>query len=276
MLEHTSATTIGGFRSQPERCNNAALGSAVLYGAADFLGGLGARRTSTLAIVTTSQGVGLVLLAFLLPLLPEAEPSARGSVVGRRGRTGRWYRGGAAVSGARGGKDGGRSPPTAAVCVVMIPVVTGALLGERLAPLTIFGIVLAIRSHRARQSAGCGCSGGGAPGEASAWCRDRPRGGCGDRLILSCPLPQRTPGRGCGLCWRPVPSQCPASVWLLWLARDGCGWRRPSATIAVAAGAIDMGANALYLLAIRYGSLSVAVTLSSLYPVLCQNSALLK
>ena len=23
MLEHTSATTIGGFRSQPERCNNA-------------------------------------------------------------------------------------------------------------------------------------------------------------------------------------------------------------------------------------------------------------
>ena len=25
MLEHTSATTIGGFRSQPERCNNAKL-----------------------------------------------------------------------------------------------------------------------------------------------------------------------------------------------------------------------------------------------------------
>ena len=24
MLEHTSATTIGGFRSQPKRCNNAA------------------------------------------------------------------------------------------------------------------------------------------------------------------------------------------------------------------------------------------------------------
>ena len=46
-----------------------ARGSAALYGAADFLGGLGARRTSTLAIVTTSQGVGLVLLALMLPLL---------------------------------------------------------------------------------------------------------------------------------------------------------------------------------------------------------------
>ena len=40
----------------------------------------------------------------------------------------------------------------------------------------------------------------------------------------------------------------------------------PVARIAIAGGAIDMGANALYLLATRYGPLSVAVTLSSLYP----------
>ena len=33
MLEHTSATTIGGFRSQPERCNNAVLAYRLLrYG----------------------------------------------------------------------------------------------------------------------------------------------------------------------------------------------------------------------------------------------------
>ena len=45
-------------------------------------------------------------------------------------------------------------------------------------------------------------------------------------------------------------------------------WRMtaPVTRIAIAAGAIDMGANALYLLATRYGPLSVAVTLSSLYP----------
>ena len=40
----------------------------------------------------------------------------------------------------------------------------------------------------------------------------------------------------------------------------------PVAGTAAAAGAIDMSANALYLLATRYGPLSVAVTLSSLYP----------
>ena len=40
----------------------------------------------------------------------------------------------------------------------------------------------------------------------------------------------------------------------------------PVAGVAVTAGAMDMSANALYLLATRYGPLSVAVTLSSLYP----------
>ena len=40
----------------------------------------------------------------------------------------------------------------------------------------------------------------------------------------------------------------------------------PVAGIAVTASAMDMSANALYLLATRYGPLSVAVTLSSLYP----------
>ena len=33
-----------------------ALGSAALYGATDFLGGLASRRVNTLAIVVTSQG----------------------------------------------------------------------------------------------------------------------------------------------------------------------------------------------------------------------------
>jgi drug/metabolite transporter (DMT)-like permease len=40
----------------------------------------------------------------------------------------------------------------------------------------------------------------------------------------------------------------------------------PVTRITVAAGVVDMCANALYLLATRYASLSVVVTLSSLYP----------
>ena len=87
-----------------------ALGSAALYGSADFLGGLASRRTNTIAIVVTSRSVGLALLALMLPLLPEATPSARdlvwGGAAGLTGGIGvaLLYR----VSGICGREDGGR------------------------------------------------------------------------------------------------------------------------------------------------------------------------
>ena len=85
-----------------------ALGSAALYGAADFLGGFASRRTSTLAIVVTSQGSGLTLVALMLPLLPEASPSTQdlawGGAAGLAGGIGVTL----FVSGAGRGEDGRR------------------------------------------------------------------------------------------------------------------------------------------------------------------------
>jgi len=49
-----------------------AIASAALYGAADFLGGISSRRASTIAIVVTSQGCGLLVLLLILPFLPGA------------------------------------------------------------------------------------------------------------------------------------------------------------------------------------------------------------
>src|SRR4029079_19541963 len=49
-----------------------ALTSAVFYGAADFCGGLTARKTSTVATVFISQLAGFVMLALALPFLPAA------------------------------------------------------------------------------------------------------------------------------------------------------------------------------------------------------------
>ena len=120
-----------------------ALSSAALYGAADFLGGLASRRANTLAIVVTSQGCGLTLLVLSLPLLPEATPTARDLVWG--GAAG--LAGGTGVTLLYRALAVGRMAvvaPTTAVCAVMIPVVTGVLLGERLVPLTILGVALAI------------------------------------------------------------------------------------------------------------------------------------
>ena len=69
-----------------------ALGSAALYGAADFLGGLASRQTNTITIVVTSQGAGLALVLLILPLLPLATPTVRdliwGGTAGLAGGTG--------------------------------------------------------------------------------------------------------------------------------------------------------------------------------------------
>ena len=58
------------------------LGSAAMFGAGDFLGGLASRRTNPLAVVVASQAGGLLLLVLMLPLLPEATPAARDLVWG--------------------------------------------------------------------------------------------------------------------------------------------------------------------------------------------------
>ena len=241
-----------------------ALGSAALYGAADFFGGLASRRTNTIAIVVTSQGVGLALLALMLPLLPEATPSARDLVWG--GAAG--LTGGIGVALLYRALAVGRMAavaPTTAVCAVMIPVVTGVFFGERLAPLTILGIALAIVAivlvSQQEAAASVAVRAGVLPP--------------GFGLAL-------TSGVAIGLFFLALAeTDARAGMWPLLAARivsvtlfgvmalvsaQPLRMAVSVATIAVAAGAIDMSANALYLLATRYGSLSVAVTLSSLYP----------
>jgi uncharacterized membrane protein len=54
-----------------------ALASAVLYGSADFFGGLTARRANTIATVVWSQAAGLVLLLLVLPFLSPTTVSSR-------------------------------------------------------------------------------------------------------------------------------------------------------------------------------------------------------
>src|SRR2546426_555215 len=122
-----------------------AIGSAVLYGAADFTGGLTTRRASPIPVVLLSQAAGLIMLALIMPLLPQASP-ARADVL--------W--------GAAAGLSGGIGvallyhalatgtmavvAPTTAVCAVAIPVVVSGLLGERPMPLAAAGIALGMVS----------------------------------------------------------------------------------------------------------------------------------
>ena len=241
-----------------------ALGSAALYGAADFLGGLASRRTNTIAIMVTSQGVGLVLLALMLPLLPSATPSARDLIWG--GAAG--LTGGIGVALLYRALAVGRMAvvaPTTAVCAVMIPVATGVFFGERLAPVTILGIALAIAaivlvSQQETSASAVVRAGALPPGVGLALAS-------GVAIGLFFLALAETDARA-GM-W-PLVAARTVSVSLFGImALVGARPLRmaaPVARIAVAAGVIDMFANALYLLATRYGSLSVVVTLSSLYP----------
>src|SRR5918998_3885424 len=122
-----------------------ALGSAVLYGAADFTGGLASRRASAIPVVFLSQASGLVLLAIALPFLPEATPTQPdllwGVLAGLTGGVGVALLYHALAIGTMA-----VVAPTTAVCAVTIPVVVSVVLGERPPPVAVLGIVLGVVS----------------------------------------------------------------------------------------------------------------------------------
>jgi drug/metabolite transporter (DMT)-like permease len=244
-----------------------ALGSALLYGAADFTGGLASRRAGTLPVVFLSQLSGLLMLALLLPALPHASPSQAdllwGACAGLAGGIGvaLLYR--ALAIGIMA-----VVAPTTAVCAVTIPVMVAVLLGERPVPLAVGGIALGIVSIVlvSRQQAATPAE--DQPGSL----RKRPTG-IGTALVS---------GVAIGFFFLALAQTRPeAGMWPLLVARSASvvlfgvvaitgrrSLRVPGTVFALAAvcGVIDMLANALYLLAAQQGPLSLMVTLSSLYP----------
>jgi drug/metabolite transporter (DMT)-like permease len=236
-----------------------------LYGAGDFTGGLASRRAGTLPVVFLSQLSGLVALALLLPVLPQASPSSTDLLWG-------------AASGLFGGVGVALLyralaigimavvAPTTAVCAVAIPVLVSVLLGERPLPLAVTGIILGIASiilvSRQQPAA--------AANQSSS---QKHPSGIGTALAS---------GVAIGFFFLSLAqTRSEAGMWPLLFARlvsvtlfgliavtSGRSLRiaRPVLALAVVCGVIDMLANALYLLAAQAGPLSLVVTLSSLYP----------
>jgi drug/metabolite transporter (DMT)-like permease len=237
-----------------------AIGSAVLYGAADFTGGLTTRRASTIPVVLLSQAAGMLLLALILPLLPHASPSRPDLLWGAAaGLTG-----GIGVALLYHALATGRMAvvaPTTAVCAVAIPVVVSVLLGERPVPLAVAGIALGMVSivlvsrqqevaslHRRQSGVGTALVSGIAIG-----------------LFL---LTFAQTGSEAGMWPLLVARLVSVSLFGVMAIVGGRSIRMPAqaTALAIVAGVVDMLANALYLLATRQGPLSIVVTLSSLYP----------
>lgn len=246
-----------------------ALVSAALYGAADFLGGLAARRAPVIPVVTLAQGTGVALLLALVPLLPPASPSIAdlswGAAAGLAGGAGvAWlYRALAIGTMAI-------VAPVTAVAAVAIPVAVGLILGERPGALTLIGIITALLSIVlvSQQPAEGGTE--GTPADTAVLRMPRGVGiallsGVAIGLFYLC-LARTGPDAGL---WPLVAARVAStSVFAVGTVATGASLRlSPRAlTLATVGGALDVAANALYLLAARRGALAVVVTLVSLYP----------
>jgi uncharacterized membrane protein len=241
-----------------------ALVSAAFYGAADFLGGIASKRGDTVVITLIAQAAGLVLLTLLLPVLPSSSPVTNDYLWGVA----------SGVSGSVGVALLYRAlaigtmsivAPITAVCAAAVPVMVALALGERPGILAGMGIVLtavAITLLSRGQSIAT-------PARGKRWATTSVGmaliSGVAVGLFFLC-LAQTSDDAGI---W-PLIAGRSVSVPLFGLmaARRPPGVRLELrvATIAVGCGTVDMLANALYLIATRYGPLSLVATLASLYP----------
>lgn len=232
---------------------------AVIFGTADFFGGLATRRSRVLAVVVFSQLGGLPLLLALIPFLPgtvSAPAILWGMASGLAGGCGivLFYRGLAI------GKMSVVAPITATTAMA-VPVLFGLAAGERPAPLALAGILV---------------------GLFAVVLVSREAGDTSSQLTLGPVLAALAAGMGFGgffILLKLAPSD--SGLWPLVGARIASvalaallalatrRSLRPSPgtlRVTVSAGLLDMAANVLFLLAAQRGMLSLVAVLVSLYP----------
>lgn len=236
---------------------------AASYGAGDFFGGLASRRLATAAVTFLAQLSSLAPLAVLVLLDPGTEVVRSDVVLGiLSGATGcigltLLYQGLAV------GRMGVVAPITG-VGAAVVPFCWGIVRGERPGWLTMIGVALALAAVTLIPRG---------PVEAEP----APAAGTRREVLLAV-----LAGLAFGVVfvllgetheeaglWPLVAGRVTGvSILGVIALRQGVLHRPPQADlgIIVLAGALDVGANALFLVAVRTGLLSVVGVLSSLYP----------
>jgi len=236
-----------------------ALGSSLAYGAADFLGGLGARKAHVLRTVMWAAPASLVVELVLWPVLGASFTAAS---LG-------WGAASGVASAAAFlllyrtlaiGPMNVLSPVTALVSA-MLPVAVGLVQGEHLGAAGLAGLPLALAAV-VLVSAG--------PGARSA----RPARkalllafGAGAAIALQLVFLHQAPadsGVAPLIAGRTVASALTLSAAALLHRR--LGDERPAYALSATAGALDSIANLLFLLAARGGDLAVVAVIVALYP----------
>ncbi|MGI8594496.1 MAG: EamA family transporter [Solirubrobacteraceae bacterium] len=241
-----------------------AVGSAVSWGLADFLGGLQSRRLTVLAVLLASQATGLVVAAALvigtgapMPDLPELLPAMLAGAAGAVAL-------GAFYAGLAIGTMSIVAPISATGAA--LPVIAGVATGDRPSVLqfagiaaAIAGVVLASReAHDDERRA--------ADARRSVLLALVAAAGFGAALVGFDASAEH------GVAWTLLAARCTAVP--LIAAALALALARPRRTPGVAdlptlalVGVLDVSANGLYSLASTEGLLSVVGVLGSLYPV---------
>jgi drug/metabolite transporter (DMT)-like permease len=247
-----------------------ALAAAAAYGAADFLGGLASRQSRIVPVIIVSQAIALVLVVIAAPLLavvPSAAEFGWGAAAGLAYGVGLLLL-------YRGLAEGQMSivAPITGVCAPALPVLFGLAIGERPGALALAGVALAIVAivlisrgaspePRAGDAAGTE-DGGGAQRRVVLTAV-----GAGVAIGLFFIALARTHSAA-GL-WPLVATRSVTVLCYLVVAgvtRQSLKLSRPSLLAAIAGGALDICANTLYLVSVRAGLISLAATVTSLYP----------
>jgi len=244
-----------------------ALLSSMLYGIADFLGGIGSRRAPAVVVTAWFQVAGvlpLVLWAALAPGETRVPDLVWGAAAGAAGGSGVLLLYRALASGVVS-----VAAPLISMIALCVPVLVGIAGGERPGVLPLAGIGLGIVAVMLISGHG-GPEGEGAHAPPSATARLAAlapafASGVLIGLFLVC-LGQVAPGSSG---WPLVAGRVTATVLAFaLLALSRAPLRPPTSTHApILGGALtDVSANVLYLLAVQRAPMSVVATLVSLAP----------
>lgn len=236
--------------------------SALLYGVADFSGGLAAGRSRLLPVLVLSQFLGIAVALTALAVMGSGTPSQRdllwGACAGLTGSMGLFM-----LYGGIARSIVAIVSPTSAVVGAIIPILFAVIQGERPSATALVGsalclpaILLLTWEGRAEESR--------------------------RKSIHSALVYGLLAGLGFGAFFVAISRSSPeAGVWPLVAARIASLLAFAMATVvsgqsfkverggiapALAAGAADMGANILFLLATQSGMLSLVAIVTSLFP----------
>ena len=275
-----------------------AAASALIWGTADYSGGRASRRLPALRVAVLSKLLSLPALALYLALVP-ARPvlgaALWGAAAGMVGLIALVLFYGTLSSGAMS-----VVAPVSAVTTAVLPFVVGLLAGDRPGAVALVGVACAVLAialvsltpdRESGAAAGGGAASGPAagrgtaPGPVAGGGATPPRrvtaalvgramaAGAGFGLFfVLLDLGNEAAGGDAGL-WPVAAAQMGALAIggvLLMAARSRAGPIAMRGAVfgwLVAAGILDMTANALYLVAVRDGLLSIVAPVAALYPV---------